>query len=191
MVSKPSSKIVRILGMFQIKPSGTDFIIMENIIKDKKNAVVFDLKGSIVHRIVDGVFDYSNPPYGMLLKDLNFKESNYRLQLSHETKHELYKNICKDVDLLTKYQIMDYSLLVAFYADGCAPSNRYVVKGNVFYYSIGIIDFLQVYGVAKASERFFKRILYRGQEISVEVPELYKERLKKLISYLIREAEEF
>ena len=53
----PESKLVRILGVFKIHSLKQDIIIMENLLENKNNCIIFDLKGSMTRRFVKGIED--------------------------------------------------------------------------------------------------------------------------------------
>ena len=107
VTSRPSF-LVRILALFRLYPAKTSYIIMENTVQDSSQAVVFDIKGSKVNRIVSESFDYSNPPYGSLLKDLNLIASQYKLELTPELKESLLSSVRLDLQLLTSLNSTDY-----------------------------------------------------------------------------------
>jgi 1-phosphatidylinositol-4-phosphate 5-kinase len=182
-IKDPSSRLVRILGMFRLKPVDKDFIIMENTLSDRQNALIFDIKGAR-HRHVDEEFDYSNLPEGRVLKDLNLEKSRLKLNLSPEEKDSLVSQINQDFDMLCKNNFMDYSLLIAFYNNKVKPQGRYDFNVNQSTYSISIIDFLQEFNIKKKSEKFFKRIFINKSKITSISPEIYQQRLSDyMINY--------
>ncbi|OMJ72567.1 hypothetical protein SteCoe_28954 [Stentor coeruleus] len=184
-IEKNNSYLVRILGMYRLSSSGTDYIVMENIVKQHNTAVIFDIKGSTVNRNVEGDFDYTNPPYGLLLKDLNLKASGYKIRLPNDEKNNLIEGLFEDLQLLSKHEIIDYSLLVSFFKPNTEIKSRYTLTNYKQTYAFGIIDYMQSFTVAKASERCLKKIFHRGKQISVESPDFYKERLEEEIKILI------
>ena len=67
---------------------------------------VYDLKGSTVQREV-------TDPHAKVKKDINFlKSDDCFILLSPETKTRLIDQIEKDVTMLRRHNIMDYSLLL-------------------------------------------------------------------------------
>lgn len=184
-IEKNNSYLVRILGMYRLSSSGTDYIVMENIVKQHNMAVIFDIKGSTVNRNVEGDFDYKNPPYGLLLKDLNLKASGYKINLSCNQKNELIEGLFADLQLLSKHEIIDYSLLISFFKPHTEVKSRYTLTSSDQTYAFGIIDYMQSFTLSKASERCLKKIFHRGKQISVESPDFYKERLEEEIKMLI------
>ena len=184
-IEDPTSRFSRILGMFSLKPIEQDFIIMENIVSNTNNALIFDIKGSSHNRFVHGEFDYIEPPYGRVLKDINLVESGFKLHLDPETENDLIQSLTKDFELLAIHEIMDYSVLIAFYKPGIWPKTRYDFFGKNETYSLGIIDILQHYNISKKSEKYIKKIFFRNLEVSSEAPPSYKERISHSIKCLI------
>lgn len=181
---KSDSFLVRIIAIFRIEPAQVNFMVMENAISDKHQAVIFDLKGSAVNRIVKGIFDYSNPPYGAILKDLNLIESSYKLEVSEKLKESVLTTLQRDINFLNEVMSTDYSILLAIYQPNYSGESRYILEELNHVYSISIIDYLQKYNIAKYSERFLKKLVYRNKEISVEHPQTYSSRLSAFIRTL-------
>lgn len=179
-----TSRLVRIIGMFRIKPGNQDFIIMENIVSNPESAVIFDLKGSSVDRLVKGNFECSLP-YGKVLKDLNLVNSGLALKLPSQVSKDLIEDLSEDFKILSNNNIMDYSVLLAFYKDEVKPLTRYDIQGCDRVYAIGIIDFLQNFNIKKKYEKYFKKMIYREQQVSSEVPDLYMSRLSQSISVIL------
>lgn len=177
----PESKLVRIFGLFQILPHNQDFIIMENVVLNRDECLIFDLKGSTVDRHVGGI-DSSNPPNGVVLKDLNFKL--YGDQIRVPKSRIIRKILKKDMNILRKNKLMDYSMLLTVYPQ--APQSRYSISPTN---SLAIIDFFQKYTIQKSLERFWKKnVLRKSKGISVLSPERYFERIKKYIKQIIIDA---
>lgn len=179
------SRLARIIGVFQLKPINQDFIIMENIVSNSQNAVIFDIKGSLLDRFVQGNFDYFEPPYGRVLKDINLHESGFKFHISPTEKEKIINELNKDFEMLATFGIMDYSVLIAFYRSGIKSKTRYDISGIEDVYSIGIIDFLQIYNIKKKSENYFKKMIFRNTEISSEKPKIYRERISSSMSDLL------
>lgn len=179
-----SSRLVRILGMFRIKPGNQDFIIMESVISSKDDAVIFDLKGSSVDRLVEGNFEQA-VPYGKVLKDLNLVSSGLSLNLPDEIANELIEDLAEDFKVLSKNNIMDYSVLLGFYKTEVKPITRYDIQGNDRVYAIGIIDFLQNFNMIKKYEKYFKKMIYGEKQVSSEVPDLYMNRISQSMSTIL------
>ena len=181
ILKHPESKLVRIFGLFQILPHNQDFIIMENVVVNKESCLIFDLKGSTVDRHIGGI-DSSNPPNGVVLKDLNFKL--YGEQLKVPNSRKIQKALKKDMDLLKNNNLMDYSMLVTIYPQ--APETRYSISATN---SLAIIDFFQQYTIQKSFEHFWKKqILRKSKGISAISPEKYFKRIKQFLKQIIIEA---
>ena len=112
----PNSLLARIYGVFTVKIEKlkpVHLILMGNSmhIDDTKTIEhVFDLKGSIANREVQG----KNLKNTSTLKDLNLlklcQEKNL-LKFSKEDRKAIMDIMAQDVDLLAEANIMDYSLL--------------------------------------------------------------------------------
>jgi 1-phosphatidylinositol-4-phosphate 5-kinase len=84
-----------------------------------------------------------------------------------------------DVEFLKSLNIMDYSMLLLIETKG----ERKIDQGQHVYvgkdiYHIAIIDYLQLWNVAKMSERFYKEKIKKcdGAMLSAIKPEEYSER---------------
>lgn len=115
--TRQSSLLARIYGIYTIKMEEVEpvhLILMGNS-KDSNDALiknVFDLKGSEVNRLVEG----KNLKPTATLKDLNLLEickSTILLQFRPEDQKHIMENLERDAIMLKKYNIMDYSLLLA------------------------------------------------------------------------------
>ena len=101
----------------------------------------------------------------------------------------------EDVNLLLRYGLMDYSLLMCIQKNPNKDSkmlfnedkelddlsrHRFMSSCGRFIYRIGIIDYLQSYNMAKRAENFIKtRLLFKGDGdggISAVPPEAYAKR---------------
>jgi hypothetical protein len=197
------SRIVRILGLYKLVSSKLSFIVMENVVKSRQLATVFDLKGSLDDRFVD-VTGRTSTVY----KDLNFIQMNKEVILDMETRNSLLVAISEDVGFFKKFNIIDYSLLLAVYEAPPEGSSRYLVYGLEFpeksagneidvgrggssfefgnsFYSVGIIDFLQEYTMKKRFELCCKRC--KGKvNTSVSSPGVYSSRFMNFIRRVFR-----
>ena len=80
---------------------------MENIIQtDYTDVKIFDLKGSVYHRTSKD---------GKILKDNDFIEHGYKINITKSEKLQVLSNIKQDVKLLSSMNVMDYSLLLGIY----------------------------------------------------------------------------
>ncbi|OMJ85907.1 hypothetical protein SteCoe_12682 [Stentor coeruleus] len=179
VIKYPESKLVRILGLFQILPYKQDFIIMENVIPYKDTCLIYDLKGSVVDRHVSGI-DSINPPTGIVLKDMNFESWGHKIQVQNPS--EIIENIVDDMKLLKKHKLMDYSLLLGIYQDP-KETTRYFISNT---HSVCIIDFFQRYDMKKSLERFWKRhVLRKDDGISAISSDKYFNRIVKYFNSIV------
>ena len=177
------SKLVRILGLFQVYPNNQDFMIMENTLGDMKNSIVFDLKGSTADRKTRGI-NMSNPPFGIVLKDLNFLEFEKKVALKDSKK--IIDVLIDDFQILKMSGIMDYSLLVGFLTE--KVDNRYILNGK---YSVAVIDFLQKYDIKKSVEGILKKYTSRkDQNFSSISPKKYFHRIKNFLGNIFEESQD-
>jgi len=215
----PNSLIARIYGVFTVKMEDivpVHLLLMANTIRCKSgNSImnVFDLKGSMVNREVKITSKTKNTS---TLKDLNLQMikrknqtiGNDFIKFSKADIVHLNQQIEKDICMLMKYNLMDYSLLFAVEInddqlqkapDGPEqdeerddnPSNTEVSNkrhkfvsccGN-FTYHMAIIDYLQEFNWEKWGESKFKTAVLRRNEklISAVRPELYAQRFCKFM----------
>ena len=179
----PNSHLIRILGLFKILPQNQHFIIMENIVPSKDIAILFDLKGSLENRRISNVF--GTPP-GIVLKDQNFLESSIRVLLTESQTIELAKTLKDDFEFLCSEDLMDYSILIAFYEKSPKMKTRYMIETQNRTYSIGVIDILQEYNFSKFSEEKFKKIYKKSSSIlSVAEPNSYFRRISCFLEMMI------
>lgn len=116
----PTSLLAKIVGIFTIKTEALDkttILLMENTLKltDKDDLQhVFDLKGSLAKRYVPT--DEKTKP-SSTLKDLNLLEISAKrpdmISFPPYARIPCMKAVKKDLKLLRKYNLMDYSLLLA------------------------------------------------------------------------------
>jgi hypothetical protein len=168
ILASQTSKIVKVFGMFQIKPDGVYCIIMENLVDSRETMTVFDLKGSLANRKVTITDDKKNP----VLKDENFIEMDLKLDARNSNIVQALKN---DILLLKSLELIDYSLIVAIKTEEL--ENSTLVQN----YSIGIIDFLQKFSFVKKSEKTIKSLFYKSSEISSTDPTAYYQRMTLFI----------
>ena len=178
--SCPESRLVRILGLFKIKPTNQSFILMENIIHNKQNCIIFDLKGSKMARLVKGIENPEHPPAGCILKDINFLLFNKKIYLNEEIKAEFLKVLKMDFEFLRDCEVTDYSILLAIYAKKVndqllgAPLP---IDENGTQFTMGIIDIFQDYNFLKAGEKLIKAVFNKKEDISSASPVDYFNRI--------------
>ena len=187
---KKESCLVRIVAIFRLTPVNTDYIIMENTAVQNENAMLFDIKGSVINRWVDIDLSNSTSLQGIVLKDLNLIKGNYKIEIGEKETKRLMKMITNDLDFLLSVEATDYSVLVCFYQPGINVDSRYSVKGKNINYSISIIDYLQKFNFYKKTEKLLKRMVYKSVEISIAEPWAYRDRLLKFIREIINESDD-
>lgn len=162
------------------------FLMMENVMRLKdptKLKYVFDLKGSLVNRLVK-ITPESKP--SQTLKDQNFidiiKTQPNLVALDPETRQNLIFTIRNDVNLFRGFGIMDYSLLLAIEECGegrsLTPDYVHMFSNDRHVFHVSIIDYLQSWDLNKKSERFVKTQLLRkdGKTLSAIEPNEYATR---------------
>ncbi|CDH54624.1 phosphatidylinositol-4-phosphate 5-kinase its3 [Lichtheimia corymbifera JMRC:FSU:9682] len=132
----PNTLLSRFYGLHRIKlPRGrkTHFIVMGNVFPGSKDVhLTFDLKGSTFGRLTPEEELEKNP--GTTLKDQNWITRGERLRLGPEKRSLFLKQLDRDVELLTRLNIMDYSLLIGIHdlrrgnAEGIRDHQLHVVK---------------------------------------------------------------
>ncbi|KAJ2624138.1 Phosphatidylinositol-4-phosphate 5-kinase [Coemansia sp. RSA 1358] len=112
----PNTLLSRIYGLHRIKlPQGrkVHFIVMSNILPPNKDIhAQFDLKGSLLGRELSP--ELASKPRACM-KDKNWIKMHQRLHLGPSKRHEFVKQLIKDVALLIRLNIMDYSLLIGIH----------------------------------------------------------------------------
>lgn len=176
------SRLIRILGLFKLIPENQDFIIMENIVPGKENALLFDLKGSLIDRRVS---TSTETKLGKVLKDKNFYEEDLKIEIDSDKAGRLIKVLEEDFEILRAENIMDYSILLAFYHKVPEQFNRYFIVGSQGCYSLGVIDILQEYNFSKISEEKLKKIYKQNTSmLSVAEPSIYYQRIIDFLTQL-------
>jgi hypothetical protein len=168
ILNNKNSKIVKIFGLFEINPGEIYCIIMENLIIDRDSMTVFDLKGSLANRKVIATDSRPNPVF----KDENFIEMGIKLDSGNINIVEILKN---DFLFLKTLELIDYSLIVAIKRDELEISTL------VQKYTIGIIDFLQKFNLAKKSEKTLKSLFYKSADISSTDSTAYYQRITQFV----------
>lgn len=165
--------LVKIIGLFTIFPENLNVLLMENIMLDRENLVIFDLKGSLADRNV--YIDFF-PIAGKVLKDQNFLESKIKIKCCNTG---IIERLIEDFEVLSKYSIMDYSLIIGIPIDKVRNSEEIIMSNDI---KIGIIDILQKYNLKKMYEKSLKSIIHNPKEISSVEPAAYLHRIKEFLS---------
>ncbi|KAI8344703.1 hypothetical protein BC941DRAFT_478268 [Chlamydoabsidia padenii] len=113
----PNTLLCRIYGLHRIKlPRGRKihFVVMGNVFPSNKNVhETYDLKGSTFGRLTTDDEINRNPH--AVMKDLNWVKRRMKLELGPEKRHLFLTQLEKDIDVLVKLNIMDYSLLIGIH----------------------------------------------------------------------------
>ncbi|KAH8903295.1 SAICAR synthase-like protein [Coniochaeta sp. PMI_546] len=117
VTDNPNTLLSQFYGLHRVKmPYGKKihFVVMNNLFPPHRDIhETFDLKGSTIGR------DYKEDDLGKnpraTLKDLNWLRRHRHLELGMEKKRLFLDQLHKDVRLLQKLQIMDYSLLIGIH----------------------------------------------------------------------------
>ena len=113
----PNTLISQFYGLHRVKiPYGRKihFVVMNNLFPPHRDIhQTFDLKGSTIGRNFKEEDLEKNPR--ATLKDLNWLRRNYHLEFGPEKKRVFIDQVVRDVRLLQRLKIMDYSLLVGIH----------------------------------------------------------------------------
>ncbi|ODV85036.1 hypothetical protein CANARDRAFT_28756 [[Candida] arabinofermentans NRRL YB-2248] len=131
----PGTMISQFYGLHRLKMHSRHgiqkihFLVMNNLFPPYKQLhMKFDLKGSTQGRITDVEKEKLKGKTDLVLKDLNWLNGNYKLYLGPRKKKAVFEQLTKDIKLLEKLKIMDYSLLIGIHdLDQAAqedPDNR-------------------------------------------------------------------
>ncbi|KAF7727739.1 Phosphatidylinositol-4-phosphate 5-kinase [Apophysomyces ossiformis] len=113
----PNTLLCRFYGLHRIKLPRSrkiHFVVMGNVFPANKDVhEVYDLKGSTFGRLTPEEKLIKNPH--LVMKDRNWVDRNMKLQLGPDKRELLLTQLHRDVELLKKLNIMDYSLLVGIH----------------------------------------------------------------------------
>ncbi|KAK7736664.1 Phosphatidylinositol-4-phosphate 5-kinase [Cytospora paraplurivora] len=114
VTANPNTLLSQFYGLHRVKtPWGRKihFVVMNNLFPPHRDIhTTFDLKGSTIGRDYREEDLEKNPR--ATLKDLNWLRRQQHLELGLEKKRLFMEQLQKDVKLMQKLQIMDYSLLI-------------------------------------------------------------------------------
>ena len=114
VTENPNTLLSQFYGLHRVKiPYGKKihFVVMNNLFPPHRDIHhTYDLKGSTIGRDYREEDLAKNPR--ATLKDLNWLRRHERLELGLEKKRRFLDQLHKDVRLLQRLQIMDYSLLI-------------------------------------------------------------------------------
>ncbi|KAJ5469517.1 Phosphatidylinositol 4-phosphate 5-kinase its3 [Penicillium diatomitis] len=113
----PDTLISQFYGLHRVKMAygrKIHFVVMNNLFPPHRDIhQTFDLKGSTIGRDLHEADLEKNPRATM--KDLNWVRRGRHLQCGPERRAAFIEQLTKDVELLKKLKIMDYSLLVGIH----------------------------------------------------------------------------
>eukprot|EP00927_Polykrikos_kofoidii_P066826 TRINITY_DN62388_c0_g1_i1.p1 TRINITY_DN62388_c0_g1~~TRINITY_DN62388_c0_g1_i1.p1 ORF type:complete len:931 (+),score=103.17 TRINITY_DN62388_c0_g1_i1:118-2793(+) len=179
----PRSFIVKFAGLYYVEIPGRPsiyFVVMLSVFDPSiKVHETFDLKGSSYHR--------QGKKGDRILKDSDWKSSKRRIKLSSALTRDFCAIHEADVQLLLRFKMMDYSLLVAIHhIDSPDPVEKSRVGwragGGIFdkdgtcIYFVGIIDFSIKYSLKKESETLLNAFKGVSEKASCVSQELYASR---------------
>ncbi|KAM7185134.1 hypothetical protein V8F33_012580 [Rhypophila sp. PSN 637] len=117
VIDNPNTLLSQFYGLHRVKiPYGKKihFVVMNNIFPPHRDIhQTFDLKGSTIGREFKEEDLEANPR--ATLKDLNWMRRQRHLELGIQKKQLFLEQLQKDVRLMQRLQIMDYSLLVGIH----------------------------------------------------------------------------
>lgn len=115
--ANPNTLLSEFYGLHRVKiPYGRKihFVVMNNLFPPHKDIHrTFDLKGSTIGRMYGEDQLAQNPR--ATLKDLNWLQRNMHLEFGPTKQRAFVEQMQRDVSLLRRLQIMDYSLLVGIH----------------------------------------------------------------------------
>jgi 1-phosphatidylinositol-4-phosphate 5-kinase len=113
----PHTLLCRFFGLHRVKlPHGRKihFVVMGNVFPPNRDIhETYDLKGSTLGRAISDEELNNNPRATQ--KDLNWVNRNRKLELGPEKRHLFVEQTKRDVELLARLNIMDYSLLIGIH----------------------------------------------------------------------------
>jgi 1-phosphatidylinositol-4-phosphate 5-kinase len=189
-----SSLLARILGVFSLTMRGMEdihFAIIENVMPTSSLEVLFDLKGSQVHRaVVPPDQPLTLSAKGKVLKDMDFLRVKTAIKLDAEACARFHTQITNDTNFLRSIRSMDYSLLLGLSSSSevslpCRALQE-ADSGAIWY--AGIIDYLQEYNVSKHIERVGKLLVNpagKAEAHSCVNPDVYQERFCEFLASII------
>ncbi|KAI9361344.1 hypothetical protein BD770DRAFT_383228 [Pilaira anomala] len=121
--SNPDTLLCRYYGLHRVKlPHGRKihFVVMGNVLPPNKDIhETYDLKGSTLGRFLPEE-EIKKNPYAVM-KDLNWEKQCKKLQLGPKKRKLFITQLLRDVKLLVRMNIMDYSLMIGVHD---------IVRGN-------------------------------------------------------------
>ena len=212
LMGHPGSLLTRFCALYTVAAQDrkhTNYLVMKNTLDpDWPCDAIFDLKGSTKgRRTLAGTGPVQigdRALVGVVMKDLDFIRSSFRLGLSPMSRDALLESIADDVAFLVSHKIMDYSLLLGvqkakkqhvprairafshiFGALSRKISHQHESCPKQAVYFLGIIDFLQDYSLRKWFETLWRSVFNDPSSISCVDPARYGKRFFTFASDLL------
>jgi len=196
LVKYPESLLMKVLAFYSLKSTitKTSFIMFNNLLKitvsiDEK----YDLKGSTKDREASKIERLKPVP---CLLDNDFIAVKRKLHFGPTNKEKFMRQVVTDASLLSRFNVMDYSMLVAIHKikeeDGPFVDS---LKESMFYdsdignrvctilspnkdelYFIGIIDIFTYYDTEKRVAHAAKTVKYAAESLSTVNAQIYCDR---------------
>ncbi|KAI8606363.1 hypothetical protein EDD21DRAFT_298271 [Dissophora ornata] len=170
---KRPTVLAKIFGFYRVgykhgalgRSMNMDVLIMENLFYDRKNLQVYDLKGSRRNRYV-----HRSGRENEVLLDENFIEfmSESPFFIREHAKLQLSESLAHDSQFLQRFNIMDYSLLVAV-----ADEQQELL--------VGIVDFIRPFTWDKKLESWVKDAV-GSREPTIVSPAQYRKRFRSAMN---------
>ncbi|ANB11223.1 1-phosphatidylinositol-4-phosphate 5-kinase [Sugiyamaella lignohabitans] len=166
----PGTQLPFYLGNYTLVAGGkkTHFVIMKNLLQ-KETDLIYDLKGSSHDRRAGPRKDNRGR---VVFKDLDWTDKHEAISMSQEDRDKLLVQVSKDVGLLKRHNIMDYSLLVGFQSDTRTCEQQPV---------IGMIDTLCPFSWRKRAETTAKGLFFGRSAVDVVHPQKYGARFLNFV----------
>ncbi|KAI7884910.1 SAICAR synthase-like protein [Lichtheimia hyalospora FSU 10163] len=123
VVDNPNTLLCRYYGLHRVKlPRGRKihFVVMGNVFPPHNDIhEMYDLKGSTFGRFLPE--EEISKSKNAVMKDLNFEKNKKKLQMGPSKRKLFISQLVRDVKLLVRMNLMDYSLLIGVH---------YMARGN-------------------------------------------------------------
>ena len=214
-IKEAKTILSHIYGVYKIElgDKGESNVMVQRNMNDlflDSNILTFDLKGSTVDRQSIKKEDINlnkkalfNKYKNTILKDIDLKIIDIKIELNHFDGSNILNSICNDSIFLQKYDITDYSLLI--FVNKFNKKNLEKHLGNCriipavdekYIFNFSIIDYLGTFNLEKKGEKLMKDFVgvFRASKdtnFSVQNPQNYGTRFRKFAkNNIIYEKEE-
>ena len=203
------SILSHIYGVFKIEmgDKGKSTVLLQRNMNDlflDSNILTFDLKGSTVDRQSIKPEDINlkksllfNKYKNVILKDIDLKISDIKIELNPYDGKNILLSICNDSIFLQKYDVTDYSLLIFINKYNKQNlekhfGNSRIMAGmnNKYIFNFSIIDYLGTFNLEKKGEKLMKDFVgvfrhSQDKNFSVQNPQNYGLRFRKFAKKII------